>query len=53
MANHNKPTGGWQPIGKSAAWDKKGLLSAASEEKDAIVISQQNNGTWESRVIEM
>ncbi|WP_422414005.1 MULTISPECIES: carbon-nitrogen hydrolase family protein [unclassified Endozoicomonas] len=53
MANHNKPTGGWQPIGKSAAWDKNGRLSAASEDKDSIIISQQNNGTWESRVIEM
>lgn len=53
MANHNKPTGGWQPIGKSAAWDKNGLLSTTSEDKDAIIISQQKNGTWKSRVIEM
>ena len=52
-ANHNKPTGGWQPIGKSAAWDKNGLLSVASEEKDAIILSQQYDGVWESRVIDM
>ncbi|SHO56335.1 carbon-nitrogen hydrolase family protein [Vibrio quintilis] len=53
MANHNKPTGGWEPVGKSATWSKDGLLGVASKEKDSIILSHQANQTWKSQVIEM
>ena len=53
MANHNYPTGGWNPIGKSAVWSKDGILSVASETKNALVISQESNDSWVAEVIEM
>ena len=42
MANHNRPTGGLKPVGKSAAWSKDGLLTMAGENTSSLVISQQN-----------
>lgn len=43
MANHNHPTGGWSPIGKSAIWSKTGLLASASETQNAIVVAERTD----------
>lgn len=53
MANHNCPTGSWNPVGKSAAWSKDGLLAVASKTKNSLVISQLVNELWVSEAIEM
>lgn len=53
MANHNRPTGGWQPIGKSAIWSKAGLLASASETQNALVVAEKQNQKWSAQVIEI
>lgn len=51
IANHNHPTGGWSPIGKSASWSGEGLLSVGSEDTDCMVVSRELNGLWEAETI--
>lgn len=53
IANHNGPTGGWAPVGKSAAWSKEGNLAVANVNSSSLVISQQVRGQWMSEVIKM
>lgn len=53
MANHNKPTGGWSPIGKSAIWNSDGLLTSAAEIKDSLVIAENISNNWISEIIEL
>lgn len=53
MANHNQPTGGWSPIGRSAIWDGNGLLSAAGKTEDVLLMAQQINGAWTSEIIKI
>jgi len=39
MANYCGPSGGWKPVGKSAAWDARGeLIAQAPEDCAALVI---------------
>lgn len=51
MANYNQPTGGWQPIGKSAIWDESGLLASADETENCLVIAEKIPTGWQSKVI--
>lgn len=51
MANHNQPTGGWSPTGKSAIWNDKGLLAVASKTENALVVAQHIDKVWVSDVI--
>lgn len=53
MANHNNPTGGWSPIGKSAIWNSEGLLTSATETKDSLVIAENISNSWVSEIIEI
>ena len=34
MANHNRPTGNWDPVGKSAIWTKSGQLNWADKSQN-------------------
>lgn len=53
MANHNRPTGDWDPIGKSAIWTKSGLLIRANETQNALVIAARQNNEWIGQVVEL
>ena len=53
MANHNKPTGGWNPVGKSAIWSASGLLASASEIQNALVVAEKQNDEWSAQVFEI
>jgi len=50
MANHNQPTGGWAPTGKSAIWSNTGLLACASETQSALVVATKLNDEWSGEV---
>ncbi|WP_162844247.1 carbon-nitrogen hydrolase family protein [Sinobacterium caligoides] len=51
VANHNAPTGVWEPVGRSAAWDHKGPLAEVGVEANALLVSAQVNGAWTSEAI--
>lgn len=51
MANHNQPTGGWQPIGKSAIWDRSGLLACVNETENCLVIAEKVPTGWQSKIV--
>lgn len=53
MANHNHPTGGWQPIGKSAIWTESGSLASANETQQALVVAEKTLQGWEGHVFEI
>jgi hypothetical protein len=53
MANHNRATGGWQPIGKSAIWSNTGLLAQANETQDALIIAEKLDASWIFQVSEI
>lgn len=53
MANHNKSTGGWQPIGKSAMWSNRGLLVSATENQQALIIAELIDEQWCARLHEI
>ena len=53
MANHNQPTGSWEPIGRSAIWSKSGLLASASKTQNAIVVAEREDGKWSGQVFEI
>ncbi|MGL1957395.1 MAG: carbon-nitrogen hydrolase family protein [Colwellia sp.] len=53
MANHNRPTGNWAPIGKSAIWSSTGLLACASENQNALVVAEKSDGHWSGQVFEI
>ncbi len=53
MANHCQPTGGWQPVGKSSAWDENGILAVAGIDSKSLVISEKMDGHWSSVIVEM
>ncbi len=53
MANHNRPTGGWQPVGKSAVWAAEGLLAAADETGSALVIAERWTDGWRGEVVNL
>jgi predicted amidohydrolase len=42
MANYNKPTGGYDSAGKSAIWDKNGLLVSANKTDNILVMVEKN-----------
>lgn len=51
MANHNRPTGGWSAVGKSAIWNAEGLLAAADATQSALVIADLADGGSHGRVV--
>jgi len=53
MANHNRPTGGFQPEGKSAIWTAEGLLAAANETGSALVIAERRADRWRGKVVKL
>lgn len=53
MANHNRPTGNWSPVGKSAIWTKSGLLISANETQNSLVIAEQQGNDWIGQVINL
>lgn len=53
MANHNQPTGGFRPIGKSAIWSSSGLLAEASETQNTLVIATKYNNKWSAQAVEI
>jgi hypothetical protein len=53
LANHNKPTGGWTPAGKSAIWDSTGLIAAADQTQNALVIAAYSPSGLNGTVIEI
>jgi predicted amidohydrolase len=53
MANHNRPTGGWRPVGKSAIWSSSGLLAKASETQNTLIVATKSNNEWSAQVIEI
>ncbi|WP_340678987.1 carbon-nitrogen hydrolase family protein [Paraglaciecola sp.] len=53
MANHNQPTGGWAPIGKSAIWTNAGLLASATETQNALVVAEKLGSNWAGQVFEI
>ncbi len=53
MANHNQPTGGWSPIGKSAIWSSSGLLARADERQNALVVAENSEQGWTGWVIDI
>jgi predicted amidohydrolase len=50
MANHNQPTGQWQPIGKSAVFYRKRVLACANEHQNALVVAECVDGDWTGKV---
>lgn len=46
MANHNQPTGGWNSAGKSAVWEPSGLISAADQTQNALVVAEYSSKCW-------
>jgi predicted amidohydrolase len=53
MANHNRPTGGWRPVGKSAIWSSSGLLAEANKTQNSLVVATKLNNEWSAQVIEI
>mgnify|MGYP002713157230 CR=1 FL=1 len=53
MANHSRPTGGWQPCGRSAIWATNGLLACAGESNSALVMAQMKPSGWVGEVVEI
>jgi len=53
MANHNQPTGNWDPVGKSAIWSNTALLACASEHQNALVVAEKLTDNWSAQVIEI
>jgi len=53
MANHNRPTGAWKPVGKSAMWSSNGLLAQADEKQDALIIAEKAGNNWVAQVFEI
>lgn len=52
MANYCGPSGGWKPVGKSAAWDARGeLIAQAPEDCAALVIMDLQGDGCSGRVI--
>jgi len=51
MANHNKPTGPHTGIGKSALWDKNGLIICANETDDVLVIAEKIDSKWIGTIV--
>jgi len=51
MANHNRETGNWKPIGKSAIWSEKGLLARANKTDNALVIAERSSDDWQAKVV--
>jgi predicted amidohydrolase len=51
MANHNKPTGGWTPTGKSAIWDSSGLIAAADRTQNALVVAEYSSSGLNGAII--
>ena len=51
MANHNRETGSWKPIGKSAIWSEKGLLARANKTDNALVIAERSSDNWQAKVV--
>lgn len=52
MANYCGPSGGWKPVGKSAAWNAKGeLIAQAPEDCAALVIMDLQGGKCSGQVI--
>lgn len=52
IANYNSPTGGWNPVGKSAIWSSEGLLTSARETKNSMVIAENISNNWVSEIVE-
>mgnify|MGYP000033797201 CR=1 FL=1 len=52
-ANHNKPTGPYTGIGKSALWDKNGLIVSANETDDVLVIAEKIDTKWIGSIVEL
>lgn len=53
IANHNKPSGGWKPIGRSAMWSSSGLLAQANETQDALLVAERKDNQWTAQVYEI
>ncbi len=54
MANHCKPTGGYDVAGKSAVWDEEGrLLAQAGELGTALVVAKKRDDSWQCNVVPM
>jgi predicted amidohydrolase len=53
MANHCQPTGGWQPVGKSSAWDENGILAVAGIDSKSLLISEKISNHWRSVIVEI
>jgi len=53
MANHNKPTGPYDGIGKSSLWDKNGLIISANETDDVLVIAEKVDSKWVGNIVEI
>ena len=53
MANHNRPTGDWRPVGKSAIWTASGLLICADETQNALVIAERKEHEWIGQVVDL
>ena len=53
MANHNRETGNWKPIGKSAIWSSKGLLASANETNNALVIAEKLTDGWQAKLVNL
>ncbi|PKG38662.1 hypothetical protein [Psychromonas sp. Urea-02u-13] len=53
MANHNRATGGWKPIGKNAIWSNTGLLAQANETQDALIVAEKREAGWIAQVFEI
>lgn len=52
MANYCGPSGGWEPVGKSAVWNAKGeLIAQAPEDRVALVIMDIQDGKCSGEVI--
>lgn len=52
MANYCGMSGGWKPVGKSAAWNAKGeLIAQAPEDRAALVIMDLQDGECSGQVI--
>lgn len=46
IANHNSPTGTWDPIGKSSMWTSSGLIAVAGIKQSTLLIATKNNNGW-------
>ncbi|MCS5423004.1 MULTISPECIES: carbon-nitrogen hydrolase family protein [Psychrilyobacter] len=52
MANHNAPTGGWEPIGKSSIWSPIGDV-VMTNNKNSLVIAEEIERRWIGKSIEI